>query len=406
MARRVEGMVVYLFLIILFGCGDRDGGASDTEKGHVDDSDPQGDTDTDAGTLPGDTVQEPPTDGDTASDHDTATSTDGAPPLFDTYGILSTVAGACAINDKGVNGWQDAFEGGAALDAELSRPHFAMADDAGNIYVADKDAHGIRKISPDGAIVTVAGTSVAGDGGDGPGVATEMALSSPNGLWVRGDGTVYIVDLGNSKIRKLTPDGEMTTLFTDTGGISLGRSIWMNDDETLCFYASGSTAKRWTPDEGITVAASGFSGLGALVVDPEGRLVVTDRVGNRVYRVGDDGTKIPIAGTGSAEASGGGGFPALDTALSGVRGVWFLDDGGYFLATHEGSQVWYVDTAGIIHLFLDGQPDDVHAGDGERFDTPGPKVSEVRGISVDADGNVIITENDCGYIRKVAKINN
>ena len=69
-----------------------------------------------------------------------------------------------------------------------------------------------------------------------------------------------------------------------------------------------------------------------------------------------------------------------------------------------GSQVWYVDTAGIIHLFLDGSPSDAHAGDGEPFDAPGLKVSEVRGISLDRDGNVIITEHDCGYVRKVVRL--
>ena len=66
---------------------------------------------------------------------------------------------------------------------------------------------------------------------------------------------------------------------------------------------------------------------------------------------GVDGEKEAIAGTGSAAPAGGDGYPALDTALAGVRGVWLLDNGGCFLGTHEGKQVWYVDPSGIIHLF-------------------------------------------------------
>ncbi len=328
------------------------------------------------------------------------TSDAGFSDRWDRYGVLSTLAGTCRIDDKGVNGWQAAFEGGPAIDAELSRPHFAMADDAGNIFVADKDAHGIRRIATDGTIATVAGTNAAGDDGDGPGPGTEMRLSSPNGLWVRGDGTVYILDLGNSKVRRLTPSNEMSTLFTSPDPISLGRGLWVSDDETLVYFSSGSRVRRWTPEGGVETVADGFLGLGNLTVDPDGYLVVTDRVGNRVYRINDDNAPVPIAGNGTA-SGGGSGMPALDTGLEGVRGVWFLEDGSYFLATHEGNQVWMVDTSGLIYRFLDGAGD-AHAGDGEPFDTPGAKISEARSVSVDSRGNVIITEHDCGYIRVVA----
>ena len=83
------------------------------------------------------------------------------------YDILSTIAGLGGIDDKGVNGWKSEYEGGDALKAELSRPHFAMADINGIIYIADKDAQAIRKITTDGKIHTVAGTGVSGFDGDG-----------------------------------------------------------------------------------------------------------------------------------------------------------------------------------------------------------------------------------------------
>jgi hypothetical protein len=93
---------------------------------------------------------------------------------------------------------------------------------------------------------------------------------------------------------------------------------------------------------------------------------------------------------------------ALQTALYEVRGVWFLPTGAYFVATHRGSQVWYVDTEGYIHLFLNGLRGGLPGGDGGWFYDPFQlRVSECRAVTVDYEGNVIITENDLGFIRKV-----
>ena len=315
------------------------------------------------------------------------------------YDTLSTIAGKGELSDKGINGWEPAYEGGSAINAELSRPHFAMADSSGNIYIADKDGHAIRKVNSSGIISTVAGTGVAGDNGDGPG--TGCQLSSPNGIWVLEDGTVYILDLGNNYIRKLSNDGNLVTLFKDSAGISIGRGIWVSQSEDLVYYASNTKVKKWTETGGLVDYSTVYSSLGAIIVDPSGYLVVTDRTANRVYRVNEDGSNEIIAGNGLI-SGGGDGYEAIETGLFGVRGIWFLDDQSYLLATHEGSQIWYVDVSGIIHLLLNGaEGDGFHSGDGEHFQTEGYKISEVRGISVDHDGNILITENDRGYIRKI-----
>jgi hypothetical protein len=325
--------------------------------------------------------------------------------LVAVYGTLSTIAGQGAQeNDAPVNEWDPADEGGPATEAELSAPHMAMADGAGNVYIADKDAHSIRKVTPEGNIFTVAGTGTAGDDGDEPGPGTERMLSSPNGLWARADGTVYILDMGNDKVRRLAPSGELTTLF-DAGSIVAGRGLWVRDDEGLAYFASLTEVKKWTPSGGVEVVAVDgvFNELANLTVDPWGELVVTDRTQGRVYRIHESGTMAHIAGS-DTSVGGGDGKPALSTLLNGVRGVWFLPNGGYFLATHAGSQVWYVDTRGIIHLFLNGRQGS-HSGDGDHFRTPGFKVSEVRAVTVDAAGNVLVTEHDAGYVRKVARVN-
>ena len=319
--------------------------------------------------------------------------------LVASYSLLSTIAGNGGNGGAGVNKWQASFENGPAINALLSRPHIAMADRAGNIYIADKDAHGVRKVQLDGTIVTVAGTSISGNGPDTRTPGDQVALNQPNGLWVREDGTVYILDLGNSKIRKLETDGSLSTLAT-MPLISSGRGLWVNEDETLAYVCSGTSVKKWTP-AGLTDFATGFSQLGNLAIDPAGNVVVTDRGANRVYRLDSNGAKTPIAGNGTT-AGGGDGQPALSTGLAQVRAIWFLPTGACFLGTDSGSQVWYVDTAGIIHLFINGSLNNPHAGDGAYFYKPGElRVGPIRQITADYEGNLLIAENDAGYIRKV-----
>ncbi|HJN73991.1 MAG TPA: hypothetical protein QGF58_08675 [Myxococcota bacterium] len=315
------------------------------------------------------------------------------------YGVLTTVAGKGEFSTKSYNGWDESYEGGDALEAELSRPHMALTDAEGNIYIADKDAHAVRKVDTDGVITTVAGNGSAGDGGDDPAPGTEQPLSSPNGIWVLPDGTVYIHDMGNDKVRKLDTDGELTTLFS-VADAGTGRGLWVAEDESLAYVSCGSILRSWTPDGGSEVHARGFSSLGNLVIDPDGLVVAADRGGHTVTRIEADGTKVLIAGNGTT-TGGGDGEPALETGLGEARGVWFHPLGGYFVATHQGGQIWYVDTDGIIHLFIDGDDEHSHSGDGEDYDTQGKKISEPRAITMDGEGRLVITENDYGYIRVV-----
>ncbi len=323
--------------------------------------------------------------------------------LIKNYGNLSTIAGTGKIREKGENGWKSDYEGQPATGVELSRPHNALTDKAGNIYIADKDAHAVRKITPDGNIHTVAGMSISGDNGDDPAPGKESLLSMPNGIWVLADGTVYILDLGNAKIRKLSPDGQLSTLFKDPKGIEFGRGLWVSDDEQLVYYASGNELKKWTPKEGIKVISADFKILGNIAVSPKGELYATDREGSLVVKVSEDGSKEVVAGNGKKKG-GGSGYFAKDTGLHEVRGIWFHPQGGYFLATHKGGQIWYVDTVNVIHLFVDGNKKHAHEGDGEKFNTPGKKISEPRAISMDYEGNILITENDHGFIRKIEYI--
>ncbi len=315
------------------------------------------------------------------------------------YRTLRTVAGNGAKD--GGNDWLTSMEGKAATRADLSRPHMTMADAKGNLYIADKEAHAIRKVLPDGSIHTIAGTGRAGFSGDGKGL--ECNLTFPNGLYVQPDGTVFILDLGNHRIRKLDLQGNLVTLVHDRERIVIGRGLWVSPKGDLIYYCSNSRIRSWTPDKGLGTVAEGFVSLGNIAVDAKGQLYATDRGAGRAYRIGGNGEKVPIAGSGRS-TGGGHGSPALETAMPGTRGVALLENGAFLLATHRGGDIWYVDTKGVAHLFIEGEGGgNHHRGDGRPLDEPGMKISEPRAIVMAPNRDLIITTNDTGYVRLVVR---
>jgi hypothetical protein len=335
---------------------------------------------------------------------DVSTNTPGGyTNLIRSYGVLRTIGGNGYGGVDGVNYWQSGFEGGYATNAALSRPHFAMADSAGNVFVVDKNSHSVLEVTPDARIHTVAGTHTAGNGPDYFTPATQVQLSSPNGLWVRSDGTLYVLDTDNGKIRRRDTNGMMVTLLTVPAGIATGRGMWVKDDESLAYFASGTDLRKWTPSDGVKTLNNSFNELGNFVLDANGDLIVTDRGANKVYFLnatgGNAGNRNVLFGSGDTRSVVEGTL-AKTNSLYGVRGVWSLPTGGYLLATHEGSQVLYVDPAGIIHVMVDGASG-AHSGDGQWFHSAGAKVSEVRSVSLDSYGNMLIVESDYGYVRRI-----
>ncbi|MDA0989926.1 MAG: hypothetical protein O3A51_04145 [Verrucomicrobia bacterium] len=310
--------------------------------------------------------------------------------ISNSYGELELLGGLGQVQDD-LNGWHPAMEGAQALAVEFSTPHMTIADWSGNLFVADKDAHAIRRIAVDGAVHTIAGINSPGNGPDANTVATNVALDSPNGLYLLPDGTLYILDFKNDKIRRLDTNGWMTTILTDPLGITSGRGLWVSPDEARLVYSSGTVIRQWSALDGLSTLATGFTQLGNLAVDPtDGSLAATDRGGHRVYRVATNGTKTVIAGSGIDSELGDGG-PATNAGLNEVRGIAFAPHGGYFLCTHDGGNVWYVDTGGLIHLLIDG--------DTSSTPLPYDQIAEPRAITLAPNGDLIITESDYGIIR-------
>jgi hypothetical protein len=116
-------------------------------------------------------------------------------------GIISTVAGVGSPNGSsaGFSG-----DGGPATAARLSDPHAIAVDAQGNLYISDRNNHRVRKVTPQGIITTIAGTGVEGYNGDG-GPGTQAQLAFPEGIAVDAAGNVYVADSMNNAVRKLQP---------------------------------------------------------------------------------------------------------------------------------------------------------------------------------------------------------
>lgn len=303
----------------------------------------------------------------------------GCASIRDCFSELNIIAGTGLVTGGGANGWQSSFEGAAAIDVELSRPHMAQTDGQGNIYVADKDAHAIRKIDGNGILTTLAGMNEPGDDGDEPALATRAHLNQPNGLWVSQDGTVYALDLGNGKVRRIDVDGTMTTVFT-WADLAIGRGLWVSQDGARALLSSQPTLVEWNQNDSAHVIASSFSNLSNLFVEERG-IVVTERSAGTVSRIAEDGSRETLAGGGAIE-----GRPAraLDARLPGLRAVWGDSRGGYFLGLHEGSRVVYLDPNGVTYPLL---------GPGE--------VDEVRSVALDRNGDLLVADGDGGFVKRL-----
>jgi len=100
---------------------------------------------------------------------------------------------------------------GPGRGAVIGRPHALVVDPAGFVFIADPDTHRVWMLSPDGSLTTAVGTGRPGAGGDGR-LGTEAELDRPHGLALVGDGTLFIADLGNHRLRIVSRDGRIATL--------------------------------------------------------------------------------------------------------------------------------------------------------------------------------------------------
>ena len=360
----------------------------------------------------------------------------------DTAGTITTIAGT---GEPGSSG-----DGGPAVDAALEQPRALALGDDGSLYVADAGADRVRRVDPDGVITTVAGTGARGFSGDG-GPAIEAALAQPSGVAVSPDGSVYIADTRNDRIRRVDPDGTITTIagrgntpfgeqrqataasleasavaIAPDGSIYLtdGTRVYRIDLEGAITTVAGTGVKGYSGDGGPADEAE-LHEVSGLALGPDGSLYVADVWCHVVRRVAPDGTITTVAGSGARKPEpdpgiaddavalwawyGGDGGPATEARLVGAWDVAVDSDGnvyiadGEYIAIAEGvdidsHRIRRVGSDGLIETVAGAGPSG-YSGDGRKARRA--KLDNPSGIAVGDDGSLYIADSGNDRIRRV-----
>lgn len=363
-------------------------------------------------------------DGQTATQTLTITSTDIARIFVEriqgALSIIGTVAG------RGYGGYSG--DGGLAINTYFYGPSRIAIGPDGSIYIADTYNYRIRRIGPDGVITTVAGMGWYGFFGDG-GLATEALLAAPRGVAVGPDGSLYIADTSNRRIRKVGLDGIITTVagnggygFSGDGGpataaqLSQINSVAVGADGSIYIADTWNRRIRKIDPTGIitTVAGGGNppDGLGDglpatdaslgtvldVAIAPEGGFYLLEE--NRVRKVGPDGRIATVAGNGSFGFSGDRG-PAIQAQLSYASGITVSPKGELYIA--EGNnRVRLVSRNGII-MTVAGTGIPGYSGDGGEADKA--QLSYPYDVAIGSDGSIYVTEQVNHIIRRIQSFN-
>jgi sugar lactone lactonase YvrE len=260
-------------------------------------------------------------------------------------GVITTVAGTGA---NGVAG-----DGGAASSAQLEFPWAVAVDGQGNFYVADSNR--VRKVAG-GVISTVAGSTTSGFSGDGA-AATKALLDQPYGLFVDASGNLYIADTGNNRIRKVTSNGNISTI-------------------------AGNGLHNYSGDNGPATSAQLYNPQ-AVAIGSSGNLYITDYA--RLRGISPAGVITTIAGNGISNYSGDNG-PATSAGLNQPEGV-AVDASGNIYLSDSSNRVREVTTSGTISTFT---------GNGTQSQLDAPD-----GLAMDASGNLYIADSGNARVQKV-----
>jgi sugar lactone lactonase YvrE len=285
-------------------------------------------------------------------------------------GTATIVAGA------GVAGF--AGDGGPALSAQLSGPSGVATAGDGSLYIADTRNHRIRRVSPEGIISTVAGTGVPGFSGDG-GPALAAQLRSPAQLLFGSDGSLFVTDYGNGRLRRIAPDGTIVTIAGNR--------------------TSPGVPPPASPDGGPAVDAA-IASASAIIFDDAGNLLVAEGTGNRVRKIAPDGSISTLVGNGVSRYAGDGG-PAIDAGVPSPSALAFDSLRALYIAEGD-SRVRKVDAGGVISPVAGaGTGSGLDRAQGDGGPATAATLNEPRGVAVDAAGNVYIADTSNARLRVV-----
>ena len=275
-------------------------------------------------------------------------------------GNILTVAGS----DPGSFG-----DGGPAIDAGLDHPEGVTSLGGGAYLIADTRNHEIRRVGADGIITTFAGTDqgLAGDGGP----ATSARLSLPSDTALLADGSVLIADTGNDRIRRVAPNGIISTI----AGTSRG------------FSGDGgpATAAQLNQPRDLTVAS-------------DGSILIADTGNNRIRRIAPNGIISTVAGAGLG--FGGDGDPAQGARLDAPTSIVALAHGGYLVADSANNRIRRITPLGAIFTVAGSAPG--NAGNGGL--AKGAELNDPGAITADPNGGFLVADTANATVRRVSDV--
>jgi len=308
-------------------------------------------------------------------------------------GEVTTIAGVASIYS-----WADGLPGDARFNGAIGLDR----DDSGNLWIADTQNHVIRKIAPDGRVTTVAG--MPGLAGFVNGAGTAARFNQPRGIAVDHTGVVYVSDYNNNSIRKITPDGTVSTFAT--ASTVLGMDV---DASNNLYAVDAFRVNRFTPAGVKTIIAGGstrgfvdgtgsaakFDVLRDIAVASDGSVMyVTDQWNGRVRKVTAAGVVTTVAGQpfGGPQLDGTGSAAKFSLSISGIvldetTNILYVSDSGSVRVITLPAGV--VTTQGVITFGYTNGP------------ARSARFYELRGLAVDNSGNVYASDDNNHVIRKI-----
>lgn len=285
------------------------------------------------------------------------------------------------VAGTGEPGYRSTDEGAPAVAAELNGPRAVAVDGHGNLYIADTDNHRIRKIDTRGMILTIAGNGTPGyREHDEFGTAIAAELDSPRAVAVDRMGNVFVADYNNQRVRKI----EATTQVIHTAA------------------GTGTPGYLAVQGGGPAVEAELNDPYG-IALDASGNLYIADTDNHRVRRVeAHTGIITTVAGNGSAGyRSGDEGKPATRAMLNAPCAVALDAQGNLYIADMDENRIRRVDaaTGAITTVAGSGVPGYILAQDGEIAFAA--RLNKPRGLAVDSLGALYIADSANNRIRKV-----
>ncbi len=283
--------------------------------------------------------------------------------------VVVTIAGTGVIDSTG--------DGGPGTAATLYQPRGVAVDSKGNILIADTQNRRVRRVSPTGQITAFAGTGIIGSSGDG-GPAVDATLNFPNVVSVDKADNAYISDQLTHRIRKVTPDGKISTIA-----------------------GTGEGFGGFGGDGGPATAAQ-LNGQVGLAVDTAGNLFVADRLNNRIRRIDAiTGVITTVAGSGLV-GNGGDSGPATQAELNLPTGIAVDGAGNLYIADTGNQRIRRVSIADGKISTIAGTGVAGFSGDGGPAASALINLTYPATLTVDAAGNLYFADRGNHRIRKIA----